>query len=144
VETEDSFRIPLIVSSTYYFVPHPDASGLGLPEILHLRDFTGEGFLGQFALFIYDACGLATTSAFGFQRRSDRVVQYPIEGNGSGTKLWIEQVFATKPIRPGYWNFTWSPGHGVDDIIHEHVTFDRTKQVFIRKATVTQPVSARR
>jgi hypothetical protein len=138
---EDSFSIPLVVSTGYYFVPRPNASGQGVPEILHLRDLTGEGKPAQFALFLYEACGLVYTGAFGFQPRADRVVQYPVEQNGSGVELWIQQVFAAAPIRPGHWNFTWGPGHGSDDIAHEDVTFDRSKQVFIEKATVSQPGS---
>jgi hypothetical protein len=56
--------------------------------------------------------------------------------NGRTNEEWPDQVFARKPVRPGYWNFKWMPGHGSDDEIHEVVTFDRTRQRFVDHRTV--------
>jgi hypothetical protein len=137
--TEDSFLLPALVSNDYYYVPHLNSSGRGVPQILHLQDLTGSGTAAEFVLFMYDACGIASTSVLGYQTRSDRVVQYHVQVNGAGTDLWVEQVFATKPVAPGHWNFSWGPGHGSDDIIHEDVRFDRNKQMFVDTQTVSQP-----
>lgn len=128
-------------SDSYYKVPHPDAAGKGVPQILNLSDFTGNGFASEFALFEYDACGLVSTSVLGYQSASDRVVQYPIEtrdrnSSTGAVRFWAQQVFAVRRIRPGYWQFTWGPGHGVDDVIDEKISFDRARQVFIDESVV--------
>jgi len=142
-ETNDSFTLPALspASPSYYKVPHPNDAGKGVPEILNLSDFTGNGLASEFALFEYDACGLVSTSVLGYQRTSDRVVEYPVETRdrthkGGAIRFWIQQVFAVQPIRPGYWQFTWSPGHGVDDIIDAKVSFDQSRQVFVDESVV--------
>ena len=141
--TEDSFTLPALspASDSYYKVPEPNAAGKGILKILNLSDFTGNGLASEFALFEYDACGLVSTSVLGYQRTSDRVVQYPIatrdrNGKVGAFRLWAQQVFAVQPIRPGYWQFTWGPGHGVDDVIDAKISFDRARQVFIDESVV--------
>jgi hypothetical protein len=143
----DKFQVPFLVSNSYYHVPHLGGRKTGPPEILHLQDFTGEGVRTHFVLFMYDACGIVSTGVLGYQQRSDRVMQYPIEvhdRDGKHVELWIEQVFATKPVRPGRWSFTWRPAHGTDDILHEEVSFDQTKQMFVERQTVSLPSPGRR
>jgi peptidyl-prolyl cis-trans isomerase A (cyclophilin A) len=138
---EKSFRLPFFVSNTYYNVPQPNAEKKGVPEILHLQDLNGDGVPSEFVLFMYDACGMVSTGVLGYDSRADRVLQYPIEvqnANGSHLGLWAEQIFAAKSVRPGYWNFTWAPGHGADYQIHEEVSFDAVRQTFIEKQ-VTVP-----
>jgi hypothetical protein len=141
--TEDKFTLPALspASDSYYKVPHPDAAGKGVPQILNLRDFTGNGIASEFALFQYDACGLVSTSVLGYQRASDRAIQYPIEtrdrnGSAGAIRFWAQQVFAVQPVRPGYWQFTWGPGHGVDDVIDAKISFDRARQVFVDESVV--------
>jgi hypothetical protein len=123
------------VSNTYYYVPQVNSKGEGKPEILKLRDLTGDGVADEFVMFMYGACGIAETGAFGCDPNSDRALQYPVEvrtGKGKPkADLWVDQIFAEKPMRPGHWSFTWSPGHGSEDIIHEDVSFDPTRQVFV-------------
>ena len=135
----DSFRLPFFVSSTYYHVPHANAEKKGTPEILYLQDLTGRGVASEFVLFMYDACGIVSTGVSGYDARSDRVLQYPVEvqkADGKHAGLWAEQIFATKPARPGYWNFTWAPGHGAEYSVHEEVSFDASRQTFVEKQTI--------
>jgi hypothetical protein len=136
------FPIPFRVQDGVYTVPRPDTAGVhgdreGLPKILNLKDLTGEGTEGQFVLFEYEACGNYLTSAFGYDARSDRAVQYSVEVTTENVKpevvTWIEEVFGAKPVRPGYWDFRWDPGHGADGPIHERVHFDASKRVFIKE-----------
>jgi hypothetical protein len=133
---QDVFAIPYFVSSSHYHVARPDAAGQGQPTILNLSDMTGEGVLGQFVLFEY----VASTSVFGYSPKSDRAVQYAIkilEGRKSPeTQRWVMEIFDFKPIRPGRWDFTWEPGHGFDGTIHERVSFDKARQIFIDRRTV--------
>lgn len=147
VGARDSFQIPFFVSNDYYHVPRPNASGRGTPEILHLQDFTGDGELAQFVLFMYDACGIVSTSVLGYAQQSDRVVQYPVEVTDAGGKhveSWVEQIFATKAVQPGRWKFSWRPGHGSEEILNEDVSFDRAKQVFVEKHTTSRPLPGRK
>jgi hypothetical protein len=141
---DDTFQVPFFLPNEYYHVPHPNGRKEGKPQILYLKDFTGEGYAGQFPLFIYEHCGDGNPSAlFGYSRVLDRALQYPVVFVETGEKpsfaTWVEAIFAAKPIRPGRWKFTWGPGHGDDDIIDEDVTFDSAKQRFVDKRKITTP-----
>lgn len=135
-DKEHGFPIPFFVSNDFYYVPEVNKNKEGATEILHLQDFTGEGVAGQFVLFEYEVCSINLTTVLGYSRKSDRALQYRVETpNESGkpeTTLWVAQVFGAKPIRPGHWDFTWEPGHGADGTVHEQVSFDAAKQVFVR------------
>lgn len=119
----DSFRLPYFVQNAYYYVPNANSKREGKPRILQLRDPNGDGVGAEFALFMYIACGALNTSVLGFTQKSDLAVQYPVElivGNRTPeVQLWVYQVFAQQPIRPGRWSFTWRPGHGSEEIIHD-------------------------
>jgi hypothetical protein len=135
----DSFMLPFFVSNEYYSVLSPDEKKEGMPKILHLRDFTGEGAPLQFPLFAYEVCGVSDTGLFGYSILSDQALQYSVVTQGHGKKIsgnWVSQVFAMRPVSPGHWKFTWGPGHGVSDLIDEDVTFDRVGQRFITKSVV--------
>jgi hypothetical protein len=131
------FRIPYFVSSVYYRVPRRNRKKEGVPRILHLRDMTGEGQRAQFVLFDYLACGIANTSVFGYSLKADRAVQFEVETFAKRHRpeltAWVPQVFLAKPVRPGAWRFTWEAGHGDMFFNHEDVSFDRERQLFVRK-----------
>jgi hypothetical protein len=88
-------------------------------------------------LFEYEACAISLTTVLGYSPKSDRAVQYgverPTESGKSEIVPWVEQVFGAKPVRPGHWDFTWQPGHGAEGSVHEQVSFDRKKQVFVKQ-----------
>lgn len=103
---------------------------------MNLKDLTGEGLRVQFVLLVFAAFGIADTGALGYDPPSDHVVQYPIElqsPDGPTKGFWAEQVFAREPVRPGYWKFSWQPGHGAEGSICEYVTFDRARRLFVQK-----------
>ena len=139
---KDSLSVPYFVGRHYYHVPQVNRSGEGKPNILSLRDFTGDEIAAEFVLFMYAACGIAETAVFGYDPAADLVVNYPIEIRTAGERpkrqVWIEQVFSVRPLRPGYWKFTWKPGHGSDDSIHEDVSFDPARKVFVDRQRITQ------
>jgi len=135
--TDHGFPIPFLVQNGSYYVPKVNENNEGAPKILNLRDLTGEGVVGQFVLFEYEACAISLTTVLGYGPKSDRAVQYGVErrtesGKSKGVP-WVQQVFGAKPIRPGHWDFTWEPGHGAEGSVHEQVSFDRAKQVFVQK-----------
>jgi hypothetical protein len=138
---EDEFQVPFLVSGAYYRVPRPNAKHEGRPWILRLTDLTGEGPEAGFVLFDYAACGIANTSVFGYDPKSDRAVEYSVEVREDGkppvTRLWVPEVFARQPVRPGVWDVTWDPGHGANADIHERVSFDSARQVFVNRRTIT-------
>jgi hypothetical protein len=135
------FEIPFWVPNYHYHVPRPDAKREGKPTIMVLRDLTGEGVAGQFVLFDYVNCGGASGSVVGYSPRSDQAVQYSVEIITGDEKpkieLWAMQIFETRPIRAGQWDFTWEPGHGSDGWFHEHVSFDRVRQMFVNQQKIT-------
>jgi hypothetical protein len=130
-----SFPIPFFVPNDFYSVPKPNSKNEGIPKILNLRDLTGEGYPGQFVLFEYEFCGTALTSVLGYSRVYDRAVQYQVELRGSNDTLsfdtWVATTFGKEPVRPGHWDFTWDPGHGANQKIHEQVSFDPVGQLFV-------------
>jgi len=136
-EKDHGFPIPFLVQNGSYYVPQIGSNKEGAPMILNLRDLTGEGVAGQFVLFEYEACAISLTTVLGYSPKSDRAVQYgverPTESGKSEIVPWVEQVFGAKPVRPGHWDFTWQPGHGAEGSVHEQVSFDRKKQVFVKQ-----------
>ena len=141
-EGRDTLTIPLCVLNPNSRVRNPGSDRAGKPN-LDLRDITGEGLNAEFTLLVFEAYGIASTAVFGYEPNSDLVVQYPIEILHSSkrplTTLWTEQVFATEPVRPGFWKFTWEPGHGDPGIFDEEVSFDRTRRLFVQKEAVRLP-----
>ena len=140
-EQEHGFRIPFRVSNSFYHVPQSDRNKEGAPRILNLRDLTGEGVAGQFVLFEYEVCGTALTTVLGYSGRNDAVVHFRVEISNPGEKLavfsWVPHLFQERPIRPGQWDFTWEPGHGADCWIHEQVSFDPARQLFVNHRNIT-------
>jgi hypothetical protein len=138
-EVNGSYSVPFFTWDGPYYVPRPDKNHKGTPLILHLRDFTGEGVAGQFALFDYVATSVSFGSVFGYSPKSDRAVQYPIELTEGKFRPVIQlsetRVFETKPISPGYWKFTWEAGHGSWAWIDVTVGFDPARQLFVEKVT---------
>jgi hypothetical protein len=138
-DPEHGFPIPFHVSNDFYYVPQIDKNKGGTPKILNVRDLTGEGVLGQFVLFEYYVCGTALTAVFGYSKRTDTAVRFQLEiSDGRETRevSWVPHTFSEKPVRPGYWNFTWEPGHGADSWIHEEVSFNQTRQLFVNHLSI--------
>ena len=141
-DDEHGFPIPFYVSKDEsYFVPRSDTKGEGTPKILNLQDLTGEGVVGQFALFEYEACGVSLTTVLGYSRNTDTAKQFRVEVVEPSEKAelvtWIPHLFGEKPFQPGRWNVTWDPGHGCDCTIQEEVAFDVSRQLFVDRRKVT-------
>jgi hypothetical protein len=134
--------IPFFTNNGFYYVPHPDKDRKGKPLLLRLQDLTGEGVAGQFVLFDHVVSGIAAGSVLGYSAGSDVAVQYALELTQNRfdpvIQFWTNQVFDRKPVRAGYWNFTWEAGHGEWEWIDEDVRFDATRQLFVQKLT-TRP-----
>lgn len=138
VNVQDSpFHIPFRVGGRYYMVPGVTGEGRGKPRLLDLRDLTGDGAAAEFPLYEYVACGIVSAAVFGYSGAKDQVLQYSVEVRRGNTppkvELWVDQVFARKPVRPGVWDFRWSPGHGDDAWYHEQVHFDPKRQMFVQE-----------
>ncbi|HKS30162.1 MAG TPA: hypothetical protein VJS44_20225 [Pyrinomonadaceae bacterium] len=109
---EDSFDIPYKIHNGYYTVTNARRGREGVPVIMRLRDYNGDGRAQEFALFDALACmGLATT-LIGYSESKDRVIQYPvnlevIEGakRSQQTTYWPDYLFSRRPERPGYWKY---------------------------------------
>lgn len=138
-----SERVPAYVQSLPYSIPNPDENGEGKPEILNLRDLTGEGAAAQFFFIEETDWPAMGAKIFGYQATTDQVVQYRIKftRNGLATVGFEVRGFSAlaylmlnyKPVKPGYWNFRWSYGRGNETSYHEVVRFDRKRQIFVDK-----------
>jgi len=137
-DEEENFVLPFFTNDGFYDVPHPDTDRRGKPLLMHLRDFTGEGVAAQFVLFDHVVSGIAAGSVLGYSSHADMAVQYSVETTQNKfspvVQLWAVQVFDSKPLRAGYWKFTWEPAHGSSELIDEEVHFDRARQLFIEKS----------
>lgn len=126
--------LPFYVKGYYYHIDRPDQAHKGKPDILHLSDLTGEGRAAQFRIFEYEACGIAAARIYGYRPQTDRAVAYDVEvreRNHTHREQNIDNVFDRDPVKPGYWDITWKPGHGSDDTYHDIVHFDAKRQIFV-------------
>lgn len=117
-------------------VPNLDRDERGRPHILYLSDLTGEGLAAQFVLSEYIACGIASTAVLGYSGRRDAAMQYRIESWQAGRREvhWsVWHAFLHKPVRPGYWKFRWTAGHGMEVWLNQEITFDWRRQVFVQR-----------
>lgn len=134
--------VPFFTYDGFYYVPHPDRDRKGKPLLMHLQDLTGEGVAGQFVLFDHVVSGIAAGSVLGYSSRSDTAVQYAVERTQNRfnpvVQLWAVQVFGSKPLRAGYWKFTWEAGHDEWEWLDEEVHFDVARQLFVEKL-ITRP-----
>lgn len=143
-EDRDIVSVPFLIKRFYYAVPDLDATHQGKPKILNLADYNGEDVATEFALYdtTEESCGGVNTTLFGYGAKTDTVVQYPIfttdESGETGDRVWAGPVFAMKPRRPGNWNFSWSSGHGSEQVIHAKVSFDHAREVFLGDVHVTK------
>jgi hypothetical protein len=127
-------QLPYRVDRSYYFVPRLGKDQEGRPQLLHLRDFTGEGRAAQFPLFAYEACGIASASLYGYRPVKDRVVQYQVEVVERGKRRVASsaaEIFSSRAVRPGAWTFEWYPGHGSEVTYRDIVRFDAKRQIFV-------------
>jgi hypothetical protein len=112
-DDEDSFDIPYKIHNGYYTVP-----GLrrgqkeGVPVIMLLKDYNGDGRAQEFALFDALACMGLPTTLIGYSESKDRVIQYPVNveySQGTSrwrkTLYWADYFYGQKALRPGYWKY---------------------------------------
>jgi hypothetical protein len=112
MEGEDSFDIPYRIHSGYYHVPGRRKGLEGVPVIMWLKDYNGDGRALEFALFDAVACMGLPTTLIGYSESKDRVIQYPVSVKVfEGAKLserityWPDYLFSRRPERPGYWRY---------------------------------------
>lgn len=120
--------VPRLVNDTVWHIP---AGKKGKPKILHLEDLTGEGKPAQFRIFSYGSCGITHTGVAGYSAKLDRAILYSTLTHNDKSP-WISQVFRQQPVRPGRWDFVWTPSHGSIDYFRERIDFDPVRQVFAR------------
>lgn len=135
---------PLLVSNHYGIVPHSAESEEQKSMMLRLSDMTGEGISGQFVLVAYPPCGDALTAVFGYSRRTDTAVQFPVEvhmpGKRPQIRFWVAHTFGAGPGSSGNWNFTRVAAHD-DPNLDENVSFDAARQLFVERITF-RPIPA--
>lgn len=133
---QDTFDIPYLIEPGYYYhVPGPRRAGEGRPKLLDLRDYNGDGQALEAAFFDAENCMSLPTTLIGYSVAKDRVVQYPILVNGKPA-LWLQSLFAEKPVRPGYWNYKVDFRGRGGLLEHYQITYDAACEVF--RATVTR------
>jgi hypothetical protein len=136
--SKDSFSLPFLVSNQYYYVAAPTQQGEGKPTILYFRRFTDASALA-FPLFVYESCGNAQSSAFGYSKSSDHVLQFPVEMRWNNDPPKVEfwaGVFDQTPTTLGHWAFDRQPNHGSETAMHGEVSFDGAAQRFVATLTM--------
>ena len=116
------------------------------PEILDLRDYTGEGRALQFVLADSRSCRSFKTALFGYDARNDRAVSYEVEvamdsgreGPLTTTTPWVNYLFFQKQFAPGQYHYRHEGmpdddedgnGSGIHDRIYDFA-FDGQSQKF--------------
>jgi hypothetical protein len=108
-DDKDEFDVPYRIAPEYYYhVSGPLHNGEGKPDLLHLRDYNGDGEALEAAFFVAGACQGLLTTLIGYSKHQDKVMQYWIELVENGEKefeRWVDYLFSEKPQRPGYWKY---------------------------------------
>jgi hypothetical protein len=110
---EDELDLPYrIHKGSYYHVEGVAEGQEGVPTLMQLKDYNGDGKALEFALFDALACMGLQTTLIGYSEAQDKVIQYPVrlevftgKHRGVEDKLWVDYLFSQKPIRPGHWKF---------------------------------------
>jgi hypothetical protein len=138
----DDFEVPYRITPGYYHVPGPLRRGEGKPELLHLRDYNGDGDALEVAFFQAQACmGLATT-LIGYSKRQDQVIQYWLELTEGSTKSfhkWIDYLFSGKPVQPGFWKYEIDYRGRGGDLAKYEVRYDPALERFYGTLKSTPP-----
>jgi len=108
---EDSFDIPYWIQPKYYRVMPPLRTGEGIPKIIDLHDFNGDGRSLEFVLYDAESCSSVNTQLIGYSIKTDRVIRYPIRASGKwladlpSTVHWLSNWLTRIPAHPGYWHY---------------------------------------
>ncbi len=141
-ENETTFDIPYRIGRYFYSVPSRlDTHGEGKPKILRLKDYNGDGDALEFVLFEAENCTIVKTSLFGYSRRKDRVMQYPIRlSQREGTKTevrnspWLDRFMLQKPVSPGHWE--WKYQYHAGGLTHFDVRYNKSIEAFEGEITI--------
>jgi hypothetical protein len=139
---EDSFDIPYKIHPGYYRVAGVRGGREGVPVIMWLRDYNGDGRALEFALFDAQACmGLATT-LIGYSESKDRVIQYPVEleviegvKRSRGTTYWPDYLFSREPLLRGFWKYNVDYRGRGGSLDQWQITYNRQRESFEGKLT---------
>jgi hypothetical protein len=110
-EAQDEFAIPYRIHGRgYYYVPGKRRDEEGKPELLHLRDFKGDGNALEFAFYEAQACMGLPTTIYGYSVRQDRVIQYRVELTDPSDgkvehRTWVDYLARNKQDAPGHWAY---------------------------------------
>jgi hypothetical protein len=101
--------LPYMIRAGYYYsVPGGSSNVERKPRIMSLKDYNGDRFSHEFALFNAEACMGRDTTLIGYSIRRDKVIQYPItisDAEGKRTVYWLDYLFSKKPISAGRWRY---------------------------------------
>jgi hypothetical protein len=110
-DDKDVFAIPYLLGpGGPYRVEEP----FGMPTLLNLGDYNGDGIAAEFPLFQALTCSDLLSTLLGYSPRRDQVLQYPIRVTAQTfdhrvqvfSSVWLNQLFLMKPITPGHWRYT--------------------------------------
>jgi hypothetical protein len=136
----DSFDVPFRIAREpwgrpgYYEVPDPLVLGEGMPRLLALKDYNGDGLALEAAFFYAEACMGLPTTLVGYSIRQDRVIQYAADIRGLSqngrSATWVDYLFAERPVRPGHWKYTIDYSGRAGPIEDFEVRYDREHERF--------------
>lgn len=117
LERTDAFDLPYAIPAGpefAYSVPQPAGKDrAGRPELLRLRDLTGDGQAREFHLATAGNCMLMLFSVFGYNAEKDEAVQYPVSltvrqgqaAPSSAEALWLNFWPLRKDPREPRWRW---------------------------------------
>lgn len=139
----DWFRVPYrMIAGRYYSVPDQADATEGIPKLLHLRDFNGDGLALEAAFYEAFACmGLATT-LFGYSPSQDRLRQYPVDLTVTRLDhkqrrkverkraVWADYLYAEPPVKPGEWDYRIDYRGRGGPLANYKVRYDALRELF--------------
>jgi hypothetical protein len=155
----DEFYIPYRIQQGWYYTVSGVRKGMeGKPRFLELRDLKGDGIAAETAFYEAEACMGLPTTLIGYSPTQDKVIQYrtrlrvrefefkpeakggwrrQLRSSTTETLVWVDYLFATKPIQSGYWKYDIDYSGRGGSLESYSVRYDPAHERFIGTLTIT-------
>ena len=109
-DADEPMTLPLRIQRGLYWVAEP--AGEGVPTIMRLRDYNGDGRPLEFVLHSFETCSYMPSTLVGYSERRDRVIWYEVdltvedEGDRSHrTAHWLYGLFTPTSKPRSQWRY---------------------------------------
>jgi hypothetical protein len=129
----NTMDLPYLIKRGYYSVPKVDKNKEGVPVLMNLKDYNGDGRAFEFALFDAVACMGLETTLIGYSAKQDKVIQYQTElktSEGTSKEYWVDYLFGQKVNKQGIWKYEIDYRGRGGALEKYEIRYNRQKEMF--------------